>query len=103
MRLQIVSKRNTTLPMLKPAEIYKGIEFVRISQLPAEQQEKLKHTIKRDKVIKILIGNTLADDCVQYHDYKTWFLQTYPAKAINTQASTPTQLSHTLNHGELIP
>jgi hypothetical protein len=69
--------------MLKPAEIYKGIEFVRISQLNAEQQEKIKASIKRDKIIKILIGNTLADDCVQYHDYKAWFIQTYPAKVIN--------------------
>lgn len=87
--------------MLAPVEIYKGIEFVRISQLPAEQQEKLKHTIKRDKVIKILIGNTLADDCVQYHHYKAWFLQTYPAKVITPQSATMAQpelaLSQKLN------
>ena len=73
--------------MLKPAEIYKGIEFVRISQLNAEQQEKIKALIKRDKIIKILIGNTLADDCVQYHDYKAWFIQTYPAKVITSQSA----------------
>ncbi|MBN8651330.1 MAG: hypothetical protein J0L67_07875 [Cytophagales bacterium] len=79
--------------MLKPAEIYKGIEFVRISQLNAEQQEKIKASIKRDKIIKILIGNTLADDCIQYHDYKAWFIQTYPAKVITAQASAPTQPS----------
>ncbi|TXH30893.1 MAG: hypothetical protein E6Q96_01140 [Cyclobacteriaceae bacterium] len=80
--------------MLKPAEIYKGIEFVRISQLPAEQQEKLIQTIKRDRIIKIMIGTTLADDCLQYHDYRAWFAQTYPAKA-NGPASP--QLSHALN------
>lgn len=79
--------------MLKPAEIFKGIEFVRISQLPVEQQDKLKLTIKRDKIIKILIGNTLADDCLQYHDYKAWFIETYPAKVITAPAVAPTQAS----------
>lgn len=79
--------------MLKPAEIFKGIEFVRISQLPVEQQDKLKLTIKRDKIIKILIGNTLADDCLQYHDYKAWFIETYPAKVITVPAVAPTQAS----------
>jgi hypothetical protein len=72
--------------MLAPAEIYKGIEFVRIGLLPADQQEKIKGSIKRDLIIKILIGNTLADDCVQYHHYKAWFLQTYPAKVITSQS-----------------
>ena len=73
--------------MLVPVEIYKGIEFVRVSHLPAEQQEKIKSTIKPDLIIKILIGNTLADDCVQYHHYKAWFLQTYPARVITPQAA----------------
>lgn len=73
--------------MLAPVEIYKGIEFVRISHLPADQQEKIKGSIKRDQIIKILIGNTLADDCVQYHDYKAWFIQTYPAKVITSQSA----------------
>jgi hypothetical protein len=71
--------------MLVPAEIYRGIEFVRIGLLPADQREKIKSTIKHDLIIKILIGNTLADDCVQYHHYKAWFLQTYPNKVITSQ------------------
>jgi hypothetical protein len=74
--------------MLKPAEIYKGIEFVRIGQLPAEQKERIISTIRRDKIIKILIGNALADDCVQYNDYKTWFIETYPAKVIKLAGSS---------------
>ena len=73
--------------MLKPAEIYKGIAFVRISQLPAEQKEKRRNSIKRDQIIKILIGNTLADDCVQYHDYKSWFIETYGSPATSTHSA----------------
>jgi hypothetical protein len=81
--------------MLKPAEIYKGIEFVRISCLPADQQEKLRSSIKRDQVIKILIGNTLAEDCVQYHDYKAWFYKAFPAEIINvpTIAKVPSKFA----------
>jgi hypothetical protein len=79
--------------MLKPAEIYKGIEFVRISQLPAEHQLQIKNSIKRDKIIKVLIGNVLADDCVQYHDYKAWFMKTYPTKVIT---SLPTKTAGAL-------
>ncbi|MBX2913757.1 MAG: hypothetical protein KF856_00665 [Cyclobacteriaceae bacterium] len=77
--------------MLASVEIYKGIEFVRISHLPADQQEKIKASIKRDQIIKILIGNTLADDCVQYHHYKAWFLHTYPAKVIISQTAAVAQ------------
>jgi hypothetical protein len=99
-RIQIVKPKVTIFVeapyntcMLKPAEIYKGIEFVRISQLPAEQQEKLKHTIKRDKIIKILIDNILVNDCVQYPDYKAWFMEIYPAKVIK---SLPTKTAGVL-------
>ncbi|MBX2895488.1 MAG: hypothetical protein KF763_08595 [Cyclobacteriaceae bacterium] len=81
--------------MLVPAEIYKGIEFVRIGCLPANQQEKIKGSIERDQIIKILIGNTLADDCLQYHHYKAWFLQTYPAQILTSQpaAVVPSELA----------
>ncbi|MCW5910597.1 MAG: hypothetical protein KIT62_05955 [Cyclobacteriaceae bacterium] len=69
--------------MLVSAEIYRGIEFVRISKLPPHQQEKIKDSLKHDQVIKILIGNTLADDCVQYHVYQAWYMQMFPARVTN--------------------
>ncbi|GIL22032.1 MAG: hypothetical protein BroJett042_05450 [Bacteroidota bacterium] len=75
--------------MLAPAEIYKGIAFIRIGLLPADQQEKIKSSIKQDRVIKILIGNTLAEDCVQYHDYKKWFAEAFPAQVIASSSITP--------------
>ncbi|MCE7862105.1 MAG: hypothetical protein DYG99_01040 [Bacteroidetes bacterium CHB5] len=87
--LQFLSKCNTIVIMLAPAEIYKGIAFVRIGLLPADQQEKIKSSIKQDRVIKILIGNTLAEDCVQYHDYKRWFAEAFPAPVITPSAIAP--------------
>jgi len=83
--------------MLVAAEIYKGIEFVRISHLPADQQEKIKRTIKRDLVIKILIGNTLAEDCVQYHHYKNWFTEAFPAQVITTSVPTKVPVALSLS------
>ncbi len=77
--------------MLKPAEIYKGIAFVRISQLPAEQKEKIRNSIKHDQIIKILIGNALADDCVQYHHYKLWFTETFAPPVISSTSTKTTR------------
>ncbi len=59
--------------MLAVAEVFGGIEFVRISQLPAEQQEKLKSGIAQDQIIKILKDGELLDGCIQYADYIRWF------------------------------
>jgi hypothetical protein len=54
-------------------EVYKGIEFVRISNLPAEQREKIKASLPKEKIIKILKDEMVISDCVQYSDYLRWF------------------------------
>jgi hypothetical protein len=54
------------------AEVYKGIEFVRISNLPNEEREKIFQTLQRDKIIKILREKELLNDCIQVTDYKAW-------------------------------
>ena len=55
------------------AENYKGIEYVRISNLPADQKEKIRTSLPEDKLIKILKESSLIEDCVQYTDYLAWF------------------------------
>jgi hypothetical protein len=57
------------------SESYKGIEFVRISSLTNEDKSKIWQTIQRDKIIKILRGNELLNDCIQYDDYVSWYQQ----------------------------
>jgi hypothetical protein len=57
------------------SESYKGIEFVRISSLTNEDKSKIWQTIQRDKIIKILRGNELLNDCIQYDDYVSWYHQ----------------------------
>jgi len=54
------------------SEVYKGIEFVRISSLDAKEKMSIWQTIERDKIIKILRENELLNDCIQYQDYISW-------------------------------
>ena len=54
-------------------ETYKGIEFVRISSLPADQKNVIRSFFKAQKIIKILRGSELLNDCLQYEDYQDWY------------------------------
>jgi len=53
-------------------ENYKGIEFVRISSMPEEQQALVRTTFDRSKIIKILRDKELLSDCIQASDYQMW-------------------------------
>jgi len=55
------------------SEVYKGIEFVRISSLDVEQKSKIWQTLDREKIIKILRDKELLNDCIQYQDYVSWY------------------------------
>lgn len=59
------------------AEIYKGIEFVRISKLPEEQKVQIKLTLPASQIIKILKETELLTDCVQFKHYEVWYDQNY--------------------------
>ncbi len=50
-------------------EIYKGIEFVRISNLPKEQNEIINAVFPKEKIIKILRNEVVLRDCIQYQDW----------------------------------
>ena len=55
------------------SSIYKGIEFVQVTALPADQQEKLLQTINPELLIKILVDGKLVNNCLQFKDYEIWF------------------------------
>ena len=59
--------------MLIEPEHYKGISFVRISMLPADQRNKIRESFSRELVVKILRDNTLINDCIVYDDYVSWY------------------------------
>ena len=62
-------------------ETYKGIEFIRISALPQDEQAMIHKTLDQTKVIKILRDNVVLNDCVQTTDYRAWKDANQPATA----------------------
>lgn len=70
-------------------EIYKGIEFVRISVLPEDQKQSIQDSSHIHKVIKILRGKELLNDCLKYNDYLEWYRGHY--RMAVTTASYPVQ------------
>lgn len=75
--------------MKAPATVYKGIEFVCLQELPAEQQFLLQaqHSIER---IKILIDEKIVSDCIQYKHYETWYTESFVP--LRKKAAAPTDV-----------
>jgi hypothetical protein len=69
------------------AESYKGIDFVRISNLPEDQKSQITRTIDRSKIIKILRGKELRSDCVQVNDYALWMRDSFMKEAMSIQSN----------------
>jgi hypothetical protein len=63
--------------MIAAVENYKGIEFVRISTLPEDQKKMIWASAYQHKVIKILRGEELLNDCLPYVNYVEWYQQSY--------------------------
>lgn len=61
-------------------EIFKGIHFIRVGNLPTEQQEFFKEWLPGDQLIKIMIEKKIFPDCVQYHHYNHWYDHVYPTQ-----------------------
>lgn len=66
------------------AETYKGIEFVRISNLPEDQKSQIRATIDHSKIIKILRDKELLNDCVQVNDYALWMKENFNKRVVLT-------------------
>ena len=58
--------------MKAKARIYKGIEFVCVSDLPTDQQLLLEQSQQPER-LKILIDGKITSNCIQYKDYSNWF------------------------------
>jgi hypothetical protein len=59
------------------SKIYKGIEYILLSDLPTEQKEKICTSLNEDAIIKILIDEKVVTNCIQYKDYELWFDNVY--------------------------
>jgi hypothetical protein len=73
------------------SKIFKGIEYVQVSELPQAQREVLTQTINPELFIKLLVDGKIISGCLQYKDYNTWYAEHFQAR-VNTareQASVP--------------
>lgn len=62
--------------MKAEAKYYKGIEFINVSELPADQQLLLQHT-RTPLRIKILADGKTLPNCIQYKDYGDWYTNVF--------------------------
>jgi hypothetical protein len=75
------------------AKVYKGIEFVTVSELPAQQQLLLQHSLEPER-IKILMDGKIHENCIQYKAYSEWHATVYQrsVSAVKTNAAEETVL-----------
>ena len=73
------------------ARVYKGIEFIRISELPLDQQPEIKKWANNEVVIKIQAEDTLYSDCIQYKDYVYWFESIFKVSITEQTKLAPTK------------
>ena len=71
------------------AEIYKGIEFVRISKLPEDEALQIAEWSRKRK-ITILTEEEIWRDCLQYKHYKDWY-ETHYQPEPNLEVSNPVE------------
>ena len=63
--------------MKADSKIFKGIEYVQVSELPQAQRDVLMQTINPDLFIKLLIDGKIISGCLQYKDYSKWYVDSY--------------------------
>lgn len=59
------------------AKLFKGIEYVQLSELPQNQRELLTQTINQELFIKLLVDGKIVSGCIQYKDYSKWYVELY--------------------------
>lgn len=70
-------------------KLYKGIEYVKLSELPQEQKDRIRTTFNEQLFVKILVNGKLLEDCILYKDYKFWFRTVYEDSDLSVSVSIP--------------
>lgn len=71
------------------SKIYRGIEYVELTDLPVDQQDMIKRVLTEDSIIKILVDKNIVSNCIQYKDYLNWFEKNYSAEKISIKRERP--------------
>lgn len=88
--------RYSEMMLVKPS-LYRGIEFVSVTDLPEEQQILLQSSPQYPERINILIEGEIKRNCIQYQAYTQWFQDVYKtsvaqAPAVKQEAPTKPDL-----------
>lgn len=77
--------------MKADSKIFKGIEYVLVSELPQAQRDFLAQTVNPELYIKLLIEGKIVAGCLQYKDYARWYHDQYQAKvnSVREQSIVP--------------
>jgi hypothetical protein len=62
------------------SKIFKGIEYVQVSELPQAQREILTRTINPELFIKLLVDGRIVSGCLQYKHYNQWYQEHFQPK-----------------------
>ena len=58
-------------------KVYKGINYIRILELPKKQKLIYSEGQKQMELIKINTGNQVFQDCILYNVYDSWYSSIY--------------------------
>jgi hypothetical protein len=72
------------------SQIFKGIEYVQLNTLPNDQQSKIRETLNRNFLIKILIDGKVIGNCVLYKDYEFWYDSIFNPSSVNIAVAKST-------------
>ena len=62
-----------SLSMKAKARLFKGIEFITVSELPPDQRMLIENSPTGPERIKILIEGKIVENCIQYSNYLQWY------------------------------
>lgn len=75
------------------SKIYKGIEYIQLSDLPKDQQDLIVKNLNEEFFIKILVEKNVLGNCIQYKDYALWFENIYNSKVAPSRIDVPVNSS----------
>ena len=78
------------------ARVYKGIEFITVSDLPTSQQLLLEHNSDTER-IKILMDGKILGNCIQYSEYDSWYTSVYKRSVATVDAMPVKEEAFQLN------
>jgi hypothetical protein len=73
------------------SKIFKGIEYVQVSELPQAQREVLTQTINPEVFIKLLVDGKIISGCLQYKDYNDWYQEHFQPQLNACRDQPPVQ------------